>query len=122
MRDLSEKEVNEKYDYVILSGVFHQMRNISRKDWEDFAYNILSNAFKLCKHGMAFNFISPFVDYYQENVYYCDLMKLLHIINEKMSRFFVIKHNYALYELTIFVYPAEIIKKENKYIEMKKYF
>ena len=104
-----------------MSGLFHQMRNTSRKDWESFAYSILENAFTMCNEGMAFNFISPFVDFYQENVYYCDLMKLLNMINTKMSRFFIINHSYPLFEFTIFVYPESIIKRNNKLKNLDKY-
>lgn len=122
MRDISERSYKDKYDFVILSGVFHQIRNIKRKEWEDFSYNLLQNAFKMCKYGLAFNFVSPFVDFYQENFYYCDLIKLLHMINDKMSRFFVINHSYPLYEFTVFIYPENIIREKNSFKNLNKYF
>jgi len=121
-RDLAESPGKEKYDYVLLSGVFHQMRSSKRRDWEEFAYAIIENSFSMCNKGLAFNFISPFVDFYQPDVYYCDLMKLLHAVRDRTSRFFEIKHNYALFELTVFVYPEAVVRDAYPHPEMVKYF
>ena len=122
LRDLAEAPGDDMYDYVILSGVFHQMRNSKRRDWEQFAYAILENSFAMCRKGMAFNFISPFVDFYQTEVYYCDMMKMLHAVRDRMSRFFEIRHNYALFEFTVFVYPEQVVKDDFPEPEMAKYF
>jgi len=121
-QDIAESPSDKIYDYVIFSGVFHQRRGSSIGDWEKFSQNLISNAFKMSKKGIAFNFISPFVDFYQTEVYYCNMHKLIEFINSDLSRFFEIKHNYALYEFTIFVYKEEYIKEKNPQNEFKKYF
>lgn len=121
-RDIAEKTYKERYDYLLLSGVFHQRRDSTIKDWERFAQNILRNSFKMCKKGIAFNFITPFVDFYQTQVYYCNLPKLLNFINDDLSRFFEIRHNYALYEFTVYVYDEAFIKSKHKQPEFQKYF
>jgi len=122
MRDIAESAFEDRYDYVLLSGVFHQRRESTIKDWEKFAQNILSHSFKMCKKGIAFNFISPFVDFYQTQVYYCNLPKLINFINDDLSRFFEIRHNYALYEFTVYVYTEEYIKTKHPQPEFQKYF
>ena len=122
LRDIAEQSYMDKHDYLIMSGLFHQRRETKIKDWEKFSQNILSNAFDMCNKGIAFNFISPFVDFYQTQVYYCNLPKLLNFINDELSRFFVIKHNYALYEFTVYVYKVEFIKSQHKQLEFAKYF
>lgn len=121
-RDISKNIPNEKYDYVILSGVFHQKREITIPEWEDFSQNIISASFSLCNKAIGLNFISPFVDFYQAEVYYCNLPKLIFFINDKLSRFFTIEHNYALFEFTVFVYQESYMR--NKYLqpEFTKYF
>mgnify|MGYP001322142966 CR=1 FL=1 len=121
-RDLATQSFDDKYDYMLLSGVFHQRRDSSIKDWERFSQNILLNAFKMCNKGIAFNFISPFVDFYQTHVYYCNLIKLINFINDDLSRFFEIKHNYALYEFTVYVYKESYIKSMTDESEFQKYF
>jgi hypothetical protein len=122
LRDISEAVPPDHYDYVILSGVFHQKRNIHIPMWEKFLEKMISSAFSICKKGIAFNVISPFVDYYQPEVYYCNLPKLLFFINDSMSRFFSIFHDYALFEITIFVYKEEFIQKKYPENEFVKYF
>ncbi len=122
LRDIAEKPGEEKYDYVILSGVFHQRRDSTIGEWENFAQNIIRNSFKMCNKGIAFNFISPFVDFYQTEVYYCNLPKLINFINDDLSRFFTLNHNYPLFEFTMFVYKEEYIKSLYKEKEFQKYF
>jgi hypothetical protein len=121
-RDLAEQSFEDSYDFVVMSGVFHQRRDTTIGGWEAFSQNILKNAFAMCTKGIAFNFISPFVDFYQTEVYYANLPKLLNFINDDLSRFFEIKHNYALFEFTVFVYKEEYIKAKYKEPEFQKYF
>jgi len=121
-RDLAEKPFDDCYDYLLISGVFHQRRDNTIREWEEFAENLIYNSFQMCKKGIAFNFISPFVDYYQTEVYYSNLPKIINFINDKLSRFFVIKHNYALYEYTVYVYREEYIKLLHPELEFQKYF
>jgi len=122
LRDVAEIQPEEKYDYVVMSGVFHQRRETSIRDWKAFSQKLISNAFKMSKIAVGFNFISPFVDFYQTEVYYCNLMKLIHFINDDLSRFFVINHNYALFEFTVFVYQESYIKSKYIQSEFQKYF
>jgi hypothetical protein len=121
-RDIAEKSFEDKYDFCLLSGVFHQRRDSSIRDWEKFSQDILRNSFDMCTKGIAFNFISPFVDFYQTQVYYANLPKLINFINDDLSRFFEIKHNYALFEFTVYVYKEEYIKSKYTQPEFQKYF
>lgn len=121
-RDIAERSFNDKYDYLVMSGVFHQRQTTIIKDWEKFSQQLIENAFSMCTRGIAFNFISPFVDFYQTQVYYCNLPKLLNFINDNLSRFFEIKHNYALYEFTAYVYKEAYIKSKYHQPEFGKYF
>ncbi|MDR7208965.1 hypothetical protein [Flavobacterium piscis] len=121
-RDIAESFFQDKYDYLLMSGVFHQRRETSIRDWEKFSQNILKNSFEMCNKGIAFNFISPFVDFYQTQVYYSNMPKLINFINDELSRFFEIRHNYALFEFTVFVYKEEFIKSRYPQEEFSKYF
>ena len=122
VRDLSMAAGDDRYDYVTLSGVFHQRRNSSIPEWEAFAQQLLENCFAMCERGLAFNFISPFVDFHQTEVYYCNLHKLIEFIPARLSRFFTIKHDYALYEFTVHVYREQEIARRDDRPEFKKYF
>jgi hypothetical protein len=121
-RDIAEQSGKDIYDYVILSGVFHQRRETSISDWEKFSRVILRNSFAMCRKGFAFNFISPFVDFYQTEVYYANLPRIINFVVEELSRFFVINHSYALYEFTIYVYRENVISARDNAEEFRKYF
>ncbi|RMB57437.1 hypothetical protein EAX61_11870 [Dokdonia sinensis] len=121
-RDIAESSFNDTYDFVVLSGVFHQRGESSIREWESFSQNLLKNAFDMCTKGIAFNFVSPFVDYYQTQSYYANLPKILNFINDELSRFFEIKHNYALFEFTVYVYKESYIKSLHPQTEFTKYF
>lgn len=121
-RDLAEEVPEDRYDFVIMSGVFHQRRESSIKEWERFAQHLISNAFSMARKGVAFNFISPFVDFYQTQVYYSNIVKWINFINDELSRFFVINHAYALFEYTVHVYKEEYVKDKYCQDEFRKYF
>lgn len=121
-RDLAEGSELDTYDYVVMSGLFHQRRETSIRDWEKFSQLLLSNCFAMSRKGIAFNFISPFVDFYQSDVYYCNIYKLLSFINDDLGRFFEIHHNYALFEFTVFVYKESFISSQSPQEEFQKYF
>lgn len=113
-RNLADGEaihsVDEEYDFVILSGVFHQIQNTNIIEWEKYMEAILSNSFSLTKKIMVFNLVSPFVEWTNPGVYYADLSKVLNFIQGSLSRFFVVRHNYALFEFTVAVYTESYYK------------
>jgi len=121
-RDIAEHVPEDRYDWVVMSGVFHQRRESSIRDWEAFSQRIIRNAFAMARKGIAFNFVSPFVDFYQTQVYYCNLPKLLNFINDDLSRFFQLRHDYALFEFTVYVYQSEYIAEQFPQSEFRKYF
>ena len=122
LRNLVTSSTEDKYDYLILSGVFHQRRDTSIKDWEQYMETLINNCFAMCNKGIAFNAVTQFVDFYQPNIYYCNIHKLIESINDRLSRFFILKHDYALYELTVYVYKEEYIQQKYSEKEFEKYF
>jgi len=122
LRDIAEQSFDDHYDYVLMSGVFHQRKQTYIREWEEFAQNLIYNSFQMSKKAVGFNFISPFVDFYQAEVYYCNLSKLLNFINDRLSRFFILNHNYCLFEFTVFVFHEEWIKSKYTESEFQKYF
>lgn len=121
-RDLASDRSEDVYDYLILSGVFHQRRTTPIPAWEKYLQTLVSRAFSMSRRGIAFNVVSPFVDFYLPELYYCNISKLINFVNDDLSRFFEIKHNYALFEMTIFVYQPEYTKNLSENVDFEKYF
>ena len=118
----TSRNPGEEYDYVVLSGVFHQIQNTSIPEWENYIKQMLLNCFSMTNKGLVFNVVSPFVDYHHVGVYYANLSKLLEFITDQMSRFFIIRPHYALFEITVVVFSAEYTKEKFTQPEFEKYF
>lgn len=124
LRNIEESAIgkDEAYDFVILSGVFHQMRSARHKDWTNYMENLVSRSFELSRCGVAFNVPSAFSDFYRPGVFYADIGKICDFINKDLSRFFDVKHAYALFEATFFVYKESYVRKRYKGEGFQKYF
>ena len=59
--------------------------------------------------GIAFNFISEFVDYKYDGLYYQSINSIINYIVNNLSRHFTIDHSSPLYEFTICVYRENIL-------------
>lgn len=121
-RDIAQEAPTESYDWVVLSGVFHQRRESTIPEWEAFASELLKNCFSMARKGIAWNFISPFVDFYQTEVYYSNMYKWIQFIRDDLSRFFSLRHDYPLFEYTLYVYQEEYVKEMHTQEEFQKYF
>ncbi|MCF8345866.1 MAG: class I SAM-dependent methyltransferase [Bacteroidales bacterium] len=122
LRDIADKKIDESYDYVIMSGVFHQRRDVGINEWLWFSRELIRNAFSMANKSLVVNFVSGYVDYYQPNIYYCDLMRFINFVFEELSRFFVVDHCYPLYEFTVCISKEKHIMKKYPQKEFTKYF
>ena len=121
-RDLSSSSFNEKYDYLVFGGTFYHKVDCSDEEFEAFVFRILKNTFKMSNKGIAFNFITDFVDYKYPDLYYAKLDKISDFVVNNLSRYFKIDHGYPLYEFTVHVFQENHIKQQFEDDEFKKYF
>lgn len=122
LRDIIKNPPSKNYDYIIMSGVFHQIAEASREEWKEYMYKIINKTFKYSQKAIAFNFLSEFVDYKKEGNFYCEIEDLIEFINNNLSRFFKLRHDYALFEGTVFVYQPDFVESKFSKEEFKKYF
>lgn len=92
------------FDYVVLNGVLTEKRTLSWDEMVNFAQSLLTQAFKICRKGMAFNVMSPNVDWCDPNLFYWSFDELTTFLCQKCSRNIVIRQDYGLYEYTVYVY------------------
>lgn len=121
LRNIIEDPPSGQFDYVIMSGVFHQMGDTPKEAWEEYMYDLLKKSYELSTRGIAFNSLSQVVDYEKEGNYYSNISDLIEFINKDLSRFFELKKDYPLFERTIFVYRPEYIANEHPEKEFQKY-
>ena len=114
--DFLKEEISE-FDYAIASGIF----NFKLEDEDNYTYieNVIKKAFSLCKEGLAFDFLSDKVDYFNyEHTFHSSPEKILSIAY-KYTRNIILKNNYMPFEFSVFLFKDDSFNKEdtifNKY-------
>jgi hypothetical protein len=111
LHDLSTTPSSERYDYVIYGGVFYHLAGSTSEEFEVFMKNILRNGFDSAKRGISFNFVTSYVDYKLDDLFYINLSSVIDFVASSLSRFFTIDHSTPLFEYTVCVYKKEYIKE-----------
>ena len=121
-RDIAEQPYDDHYDYLIFAGTFYHLIDTTEKDFTKYIEALLTNAFIMCDRGLAFNFITSYVEYKKPGLFYGDIQEIINFIVKKLSRFFTIDHSYPLYEYTICVYKEDYIHTLHPDELYEKYF
>lgn len=91
------------HDYVVINGLFTQKRSMSDAQMRQFLVDILTALFPYFSKGLAFNAMSGQVDYRKDGAFHLDLNWIAEVMAAKFSRNFIVRHDYGLYENTIFL-------------------
>lgn len=122
LRDIMQDKCEDRYDYLVMNAIFNTKGNVSITKWEEYIFKLIKQAYDMANKGIAFNILTEFCDFYERDLYYCNIFKMLNYINDNLSRFFEVQHSYPLYEVTIFVYKPNFIMKNYNEEQFKKYF
>ncbi|GAB4223048.1 MAG: hypothetical protein Tsb005_16890 [Gammaproteobacteria bacterium] len=101
---LESEQILPVVDYVVCNGLFTVKRAISTATMMRFMQIIIEKLFAITQQGLAFNVMSPHVDWRREDLFYVDMMELTTFIIKHLTRNFVIRHDYGLYEYTCYLY------------------
>lgn len=102
--DVLKEELNFNYEFAILNGVFTVKNELSEDSMWEFMSAVLKKVFKTAESGIAFNVMSKNVDWEKENLFHVSMDKLSKFVCENLSRNFIIRNDYGLYEYTVYVY------------------
>lgn len=115
--NILEKRLDEKYDFIVSSGVFNHMMS----DNIFFIGNCFDIFSKLAVKGFAVNFLSDKVEYKDQNLYYSSPSDILNLAY-KYSNNVILKNDYMPYEFTIFVnLHSKVDKDYTVYEEYTKF-
>lgn len=92
------------FDYIIMNGIFTEKRDLSHSEMFGFLCKLINKVFTYVEIGIAFNVMSPVVDWYDDKLFYLSIDQILEYICKNLSRHVIIRHDYGLYEYTIYVY------------------
>lgn len=116
IRDLLTSEITDRYDYVVLSGVFNLPGESPREEWKRFTRVLLARMFDLCTKGIAFNFLNGnAAEYHHPDMYYENPEEISLFCTSNFSRFVYVDQSYPLFECTTTVLRPQYVKE--RYIE-----
>jgi SAM-dependent methyltransferase len=94
------------FDYVVMNGIFTYMGRASDADKFAFLRALIRRVFEIAKIGIAFNVISKQVEWERDDLFHLPLDPLLTFLSREVSRHVVIRHDYGLYEYTVYIYKT----------------
>jgi hypothetical protein len=92
------------FDYIVMTGVLTEKRELSHEAMWDYAQNMLKQVFAKARIGIAFNVMSKQVDWERDDLFHLPLDCLAWFLKKNLTRHFVIRNDYGLYEYTAYVY------------------
>jgi SAM-dependent methyltransferase len=103
--DLMKEQIPvDGWDYCILNGVFTEKLGMTFDQMLDFTQEILKKIYQKTRKGLAFNVMSKVVDWERDDLFHLSFDQLSQFIKKELSRNFVIRQDYGLYEYTTYVY------------------
>ena len=93
-----------RFDYVVLNGVFTEKRELSHDEMWNYFKQVILKVFEATQKGIAFNVMSSHVDWERDDLFHLPMDKLATFLTREVSRDFVIRNDYRLYEYTTYVY------------------
>jgi hypothetical protein len=103
---LEDPDSLANFDYIVMNGVFTAKYDSGLSFDEMFEYlkAIVRILFDKAQIGIAFNMMSKHVDWERDDLFHLPFDLLAAFLVQSLSRQFVFRHDYALYEYTAYVY------------------
>lgn len=101
---LDEKVSLPSFDYIVLNGVFTEKRDLTFDEMFSYFKQLVMRVFQHAAIGMAFNVMSKHVDWEREDLFHLPFDTLAEFLRKDVSRNFVFRNDYGLYEYTTYVY------------------
>ena len=92
------------FDYIVCNGPFTEKRELSQQEMMEFFTNVIKKLWDNCNKGIAFNLMSKHVDWEREDLFHVSLDELGWFLKSNLTRNFIIRNDYGLYEYTTYVY------------------
>jgi SAM-dependent methyltransferase len=93
-----------RFDYIIMNGVFTEKRELGFDEMWNYFCDMMIRIFPYAEKGIAFNVMSKHVDWERDDLFHLSMDRLGNFLSEKISRHFVFRSDYGLYEYTCYVY------------------
>lgn len=101
---LKNPEILPNVDYVVMNGVFTEKLDLSFEEMEKYFHEMINLVFSKTKYGIAFNLMSKSVDWERDDLFHYPMDRLSNFLCRNISRNFIIRNDYGLYEYTVYIY------------------
>lgn len=105
---LENSEAIDTFDYIIMNGVFTEKRELSFEEMFTYFKSIISAVYQKATFGLAFNVMSKQVDWERDDLFHLPLDSLADFLTKHVSRHFIIRNDYGLYEYTVYLFKQPI--------------
>lgn len=92
------------FDYVVMNGVFTEKRDLSHDEMWSFLTQMLKTIFPSVNRGIAFNVMSKNVQWERDDLFHLSHDVLTDFITKELSRDYMIRADYQLFEYTTYIY------------------
>jgi SAM-dependent methyltransferase len=96
------------FDYIVMNGVFTEKQSMSHEEMTVYFQSLLNKVFSLARKGVAFNVMSKQVDWERNDLFHLPLDELATFVTKSLSRYFIVRNDYGLYEYTVYLYRKPI--------------
>jgi len=101
---LEENETLPRFDYIVMNGVFTEKRSLTFEEMFVYFKQLVKKVFEKAEIGIAFNVMSKHVDWERQDLFHLPFDELAAFLKQELSRNFIIRNDYGLYEYTTYVY------------------
>lgn len=101
---LENKNAIPNFDYIVMNGVFTEKRELSFEEMWTYFTELITVVFEKCNVGIAFNVMSKNVDWERDDLFHVSHDLLSDFLCKYLSRNYVIRNDYGLYEYTVYLY------------------
>ncbi|MBF0522448.1 MAG: class I SAM-dependent methyltransferase [Candidatus Omnitrophica bacterium] len=101
IRDILDGTFKKKFDFVLASGTL----SYKMKNHKVFVEAMLKAMMRMSNKGVAVNFLSSYVDYKLEKNFHFSPEEAL-ALGKTLTPYVTIRHDYPLYEFTMYLYHA----------------
>lgn len=99
-----------KFDFIVMNGVLTMKPGLSFEEMWAFTQKLLTTVFEKANQGVAFNVMSKQVDWERDDLFHLPLDLLASFLTKNLTRNFVIRNDYGLYEYTVYLYKEPVVK------------
>ena len=92
------------FDYIVMNGIFTRRQDLSVAEMHAYLERLLRVLFARTRVGLAFNVMSKAVDFESDALFHPEPGKLLAFVTRHLTRHYVLRNDYGLYETTLYLY------------------